>query len=63
MGDVDADYAGDINHRYSTSGIVLSVFGGAVVWGSNKQTAVATSTVYRLNLWALVLPSRIWRKA
>jgi hypothetical protein len=45
VGWVDADYAGDLDHRYSTSGFALSVFGGAVVWGSKKQSAVATSTV------------------
>ncbi len=45
VGYVDADYAGDLDHRYSTSGFLLSVFGGAAVWGSKKQSAVATSTV------------------
>ena len=44
-GHVDADYAGDIDSRHSTSGYVLSVFGSAVVWGSKKQHSVATSTV------------------
>jgi hypothetical protein len=42
---VDTENAGDLDHQYSTSGFVLSVFGGAVVWGSNKQNAVATSTM------------------
>jgi hypothetical protein len=44
-GFVDADYAGDIDSRRSTSGFVLSVYGSAVVWGSKKQHSVATSTV------------------
>jgi hypothetical protein len=44
-GYVDADYAGDLDHRFSTTGYVLSVYGSAVVWGSKKQTSVATSTV------------------
>jgi hypothetical protein len=44
-GFVDADYGGDQDHRFSTTGFVLTVFGGAVVWGSKKQSAVATSTV------------------
>jgi hypothetical protein len=35
-GFVDADYAGDQDHRFSTTGFVLTVFGGAVVWGSKK---------------------------
>jgi hypothetical protein len=44
-GFVDADYGGDQDHRFSTTGYVIRVFGGAVVWGSKKQSAVATSTV------------------
>lgn len=53
FGHVDAYYAGDLDHRNSTSGFVVSVFGGAVAWGSKKETAVATSTV-RPNSWQLV---------
>lgn len=49
-GHVDADYAGDFDHRFSTSGCPLSMFRGAVVWGSKKQTAVATSTVEAVGL-------------
>ena len=44
-GFVDAVYAGDLDHRYSTSGFALLVFGRAVAWGSKKQHSVATSTV------------------
>jgi hypothetical protein len=44
-GFVDADYAGDLDHRHSTTGFVLSVFGSTVVWGSKIQSSVATSTV------------------
>jgi transposase InsO family protein len=44
-GFVDADYAGDLDTRASTTGFVYKVYGGAVVWGSKKQTATATSTV------------------
>lgn len=44
-GFVDADYAGDLDTRASTTGFVFRVYGGAVVWGSKKQTATATSTV------------------
>jgi len=44
-GFVDADYAGDLDTRASTTGFVFKVYGGAVVWGSKKQTATATSTV------------------
>jgi hypothetical protein len=44
-GYVDADFAGDLDHRNSTSGHVFFVFGGAVSWYSKKQSSVATSTV------------------
>ncbi len=42
VGYVYADYAGAIDHRYSTSGFVLMVYGEAVVWGSKKQGSVAS---------------------
>ena len=44
-GYVDADYAGDIDMRASTTGFLYKVYGGAVVWGSKKQSATANSTV------------------
>ena len=44
-GYVDADYAGDLDSRYSTSGHLFRVFGGTVSWASKKQKSVATSTV------------------
>ena len=44
-GFVDADFAGDVDMRASTTGVVFKVYGGAVVWGSKKQQATATSTV------------------
>jgi hypothetical protein len=44
-GFIDADYAGDQDHRFSTTGFVLTVFGGGVVWDSKKQSVVATSNV------------------
>jgi hypothetical protein len=44
-GYVDADFAGDLDNRFSTSGYVFYVFGGAVSWASKKQSSVATSTV------------------
>ncbi|CAL1687619.1 unnamed protein product [Lasius platythorax] len=40
----DADYAGDIQTRRSTSGIVCKYFGGAISWMSQKQRSVALST-------------------
>jgi hypothetical protein len=62
-GYVDADYGGDLDHRFSTSGFVLSVFGGAVVWGSKKQGSVATSTVEAEFMAAsLAVKEAIWLK-
>jgi hypothetical protein len=40
----DADYAGDLDDRKSTSGQLFTVAGGAVVWASRKQSSTATST-------------------
>ena len=63
VGWVDADYAGDLGHRYSTSGFAFSVVGGTVVWGSKKQTAVATSTVEAEFMAAsLAIKEAIWLK-
>lgn len=45
-GYADADWAGDLNNRRSTSGYCFQVQGsaGAVSWGSKMQSTVATST-------------------
>ena len=40
----DADWAGDLDQRISTSGYVFSLFGGAVSWMSKRQSVVALST-------------------
>lgn len=40
----DADYAGEQDTRKSTSGAVVLMHGGAVVWKSKLQTVVAAST-------------------
>jgi hypothetical protein len=44
VGYVDADYAGDINSRRSTTGYVFILNGGAVTWQSKLQPTVANST-------------------
>jgi Reverse transcriptase (RNA-dependent DNA polymerase) len=43
-GFVDADWASDINDRKSTSGFAFMLGGGAISWGSKKQTSVALSS-------------------
>jgi hypothetical protein len=44
VGYTDADYAGDVDDRKSTSGYVFLKSGAAVSWKSKKQTVVAQST-------------------
>ena len=41
----DADWAGDINDRKSTSVYLFMMSGAATSWKSRKQTCVALSTV------------------
>ena len=43
-GFVDADWAGDLDQRRSTSGYVFNLFGCAVSWMSKRQSIVALST-------------------
>jgi hypothetical protein len=40
----DADWAGDINDRRSTSGYVFMMSNAAIIWSSQKQSSVALST-------------------
>jgi hypothetical protein len=44
VGFCDADYAGDLTTRRSTSGFVFLLHGGAVAWVSRLQATVAVST-------------------
>eukprot|EP00253_Pinus_taeda_P032808 PITA_32808 len=44
-GFVDANWAGDLDQRRSTSGYAFNLFGGAVSWMSKKQSVVALSTI------------------
>jgi len=43
-GMVDADFAGDLSTRKSTTGYVFTINGGAVSWSSKLQSVVAVST-------------------
>jgi hypothetical protein len=43
-GFTDADHAGDIDTRRSTTGYVFNLFGGAIIWSSRRQRTVAAST-------------------
>ena len=45
IGYSDADWAGDVKDRRSTSGSVFLLGGGAITWSSRKQSSVALSTV------------------
>jgi hypothetical protein len=42
---VDADWAGDLDRRGSTSGYVFNLFGGAISWMNKRQAVVARSTI------------------
>eukprot|EP00253_Pinus_taeda_P024748 PITA_24748 len=44
-GFVDAEWAGDLDKRRSTSGYVFNLFGGAINWMSKKQSVVELSII------------------
>jgi len=44
QGDVDADWAGDVDGRRTTTGFIFTVNGGPVASASKRQSTVATST-------------------
>ena len=44
QGYTDADWAGAIDDRHSTSGYVFKLSGGAITWSSKKQATVALSS-------------------
>ena len=41
----DADWAGDLDSRRSTTGYVVYAAGGPIAWQSKLQTTVAVSTM------------------
>ena len=43
-GYTDADYAGDVQSRRSTTGFVFILHGGPVSWASKRQTCTSLST-------------------
>jgi transposase InsO family protein len=45
VGFCDADFAGDVDTRRSTTGYVYLLHGGAISWSSRLQSTVAVSTV------------------
>lgn len=46
VGYTDADMAGDVDKRKSTSGYLVTFSGGAVAWQSKLQKSVALSTEF-----------------
>jgi hypothetical protein len=44
QGYIDADYAGDVDSRKSTSGYMMTYTGGAFSWQSRLQKCVSLST-------------------
>src|SRR5579871_773569 len=44
-GDSDADWAGDVNTRRSTTGYIVMLNNGAIAWKSQRQATVALSTM------------------
>ena len=44
IGYTDSDFAGDTDTRKSTTGFIFLLFGGAVAWGSKRQSCTTLST-------------------
>lgn len=48
----NSDWAGDIEERKSTHGLIFHL-GKVVSWSSKEQQAIAPSTAEKLNTWLL----------
>ena len=60
---VDAEWAGSINDRYSTSGYCSYVWGNLLTWKSKKQTVVARSSAeVELRSTTLGICEILWMK-
>jgi hypothetical protein len=44
VGYCDADWAGDLEDRWSTIGFIFMMGGGAIFWSSKRQPTIALST-------------------
>lgn len=57
IGFSDADWAGDLDDRHSTTGDLFLMAGGPVSWLSKKQPVIALSN-QRQSMWHSVLPHK-----
>ena len=59
VGYTDADDAGDVDTRRSTTGFVFVLFGGAVSCSSKRQATVAASTIEKKSYYIICLRSGV----
>lgn len=63
-GFTDADWAGDLDSRKSTSGYVFTLYGGAISWNTKRQATVALSSTESEYMSAVLgIQEAIWLKA
>jgi hypothetical protein len=63
VGYCDADYAGDVDTRRSTTGYVFMMAEGAVTWQSKRQQTIAASTTEAENMAAaLAVKEGLWMR-
>lgn len=63
VGYCDADHAGDLDERRSTTGYVFQLQGGAVSWATRKQPTIAlSSTEAELMSMVAAIQEAIWLK-